>query len=209
MSPLSKTTPTAESAEAHMAERTCLGCRKVLAKDELVRYVVGPDGEILLDYRGRLPGRGTYTCLSVDCLRQAVAKKQFDRVFRGTNRPPDAARLVGDLAEALAAKVDALIGMGRKSGVIVTGSSEVQAALRREPPPALVLLAGDLSAGIGDKLRTLASARQVPLFEGMDKERLGRLVGKGLRSALAVKRGHLAEHLLRELARYKTVSGER
>jgi len=193
-----------------MADRTCLGCRKVLQRDDLVRYVVGPQGEIVLDYRGRLPGRGAYTCIDAGCIRQAVARRQFERAFRGRAQAPEADRLIDDLTDALAVKLESLIGMGRKSGVVVSGTSEVLGALRHEPPPALVVLAEDLSSGIDEKVRTLAAARGVPLYKlaGVSKERLGRLVGKGLRSALVMQRGRLAEHLQRELTRYMTVSGE-
>jgi len=108
-----------------MADRTCLGCRKVLQRDDLVRYVVGPQGEIVLDYRGRLPGRGAYTCIDAGCIRQAVARRQFERAFRGRAQAPEADRLIDDLTDALAVKLESLIGMGRKSGVVVSGTSEV------------------------------------------------------------------------------------
>ncbi|MCK4501931.1 MAG: YlxR family protein, partial [Desulfuromonadales bacterium] len=37
------------------AQRTCIACRETKDKDQLLRYVVAPDGVVLVDYRQRLP----------------------------------------------------------------------------------------------------------------------------------------------------------
>jgi uncharacterized protein len=43
----------------HIPQRTCVGCRKVLAKRELLRLVRTPNG-VVLDPTGKLTGRGVY-----------------------------------------------------------------------------------------------------------------------------------------------------
>lgn len=43
----------------HVPQRTCVGCRTVLAKRQLVRIVRSPDG-VLVDPTGKLAGRGAY-----------------------------------------------------------------------------------------------------------------------------------------------------
>jgi hypothetical protein len=43
----------------HVPQRTCVGCRKVLPKRSLIRIVRTPDG-VLVDLKGKLPGRGAY-----------------------------------------------------------------------------------------------------------------------------------------------------
>ena len=43
----------------HVPQRTCVGCRTVLAKRQLVRIVRTPDG-VLVDPTGKLAGRGAY-----------------------------------------------------------------------------------------------------------------------------------------------------
>ena len=37
--------------------RQCLGCREMKPKRELIRAVRSPEGEISLDFKGKLPGR--------------------------------------------------------------------------------------------------------------------------------------------------------
>jgi predicted RNA-binding protein YlxR (DUF448 family) len=43
----------------HVPQRTCVGCRTVLAKRELIRIVRTPDG-VQVDRTGKLSGRGAY-----------------------------------------------------------------------------------------------------------------------------------------------------
>ena len=43
----------------HVPQRTCIGCREVLAKRTLIRIVRGPDA-VYVDLTGKMPGRGAY-----------------------------------------------------------------------------------------------------------------------------------------------------
>ncbi len=52
-------------------QRTCLGCRTVKPKKELVRVVRTPDGTVIVDPTGKKAGRGAYICLSPECLEKA------------------------------------------------------------------------------------------------------------------------------------------
>lgn len=52
-------------------QRTCLGCRSVKPKKELVRIVRTPDGEVVVDPTGKKSGRGAYICPSLQCLEKA------------------------------------------------------------------------------------------------------------------------------------------
>jgi predicted RNA-binding protein YlxR (DUF448 family) len=52
-------------------QRTCLGCRSVKPKKELVRIVRTPDGEAIVDLTGKKSGRGAYICPNVECLEKA------------------------------------------------------------------------------------------------------------------------------------------
>lgn len=63
-------------------ERTCVGCRTVRPKIEMVRIVRQPDGTVELDTGGKMPGRGAYVCPDENCLDQAVKRKALDRALR-------------------------------------------------------------------------------------------------------------------------------
>ncbi len=189
-------------------QRTCTACRKILDQSLLVRYVLSPHGEILVDYGRKLPGRGVYTCCDTDCLEKAVRSRQFERVFKGRVSITDAKGLQQSLVEQIQQRVANLLGMARKSGDIVSGSRLVLAELGRVPGLSLVLLSEDLSPTIAAKIRYAAEARGISCYVLFDKERMGQLLGKGERSVVALRCGLLAETISHEILRYKRIAGE-
>ena len=62
--------------------RQCLGCREMKPKRELIRAVKSPDGEVSLDFKGKMPGRGAYLCFSRDCLEKAVKNHGLERSLK-------------------------------------------------------------------------------------------------------------------------------
>lgn len=61
-------------------QRTCIGCRQVADKGELVRIVVDGD-RIQLDVSATLPGRGAYVHRASSCF-EAAARGGLNRSFR-------------------------------------------------------------------------------------------------------------------------------
>ena len=61
--------------------RMCTGCGEMKPKQELVRVVKSPEGDISLDLTGRKPGRGAYVCKSIDCLKAARKARRFEKAF--------------------------------------------------------------------------------------------------------------------------------
>ena len=61
--------------------RQCLGCREMKPKKELIRVVRSPQGEVSLDFKGKLPGRGAYVCPNPACLGKARRTKALERAF--------------------------------------------------------------------------------------------------------------------------------
>lgn len=191
----------------HKAQRSCLGCRQVFDQDRLVRYVLSPEGEILVDYRHKLPGRGAYTCLDRSCIESAVKRRQFDRSFGGGLRKIEAEVLNEAVRQQISARILNLLGMARKSGNVISGGNQVMETLGSRSALALVLMASDISAAIGEKVAAKSSAAGVPCFRLFEKETLGRILGKGERSIVAFKQGLLAESVKIELSRYENIVG--
>ncbi|MCK5634406.1 MAG: YlxR family protein [Anaerolineales bacterium] len=55
----------------HEPQRTCIGCRQVLAKRALIRIVRGQDG-VKIDLTGKAPGRGAYVHDLRSCWEKAL-----------------------------------------------------------------------------------------------------------------------------------------
>ena len=189
-------------------QRTCLGCRQIKDQDQLVRFVLSPDGEILADLKGRLPGRGAYLCNDRDCIETAASRKQFDRTFRKACQPVTGGQLVESITEQLLAHLASLLGMARKSAKFVAGSNAVLDALNRKKLLAVVVLAKDISPQIGEKVRRKAEYQKIVTTELFDKVKLGRILGRAERSVVGLPDGKLADAFLKDLLRYQEISGE-
>ena len=57
--------------------RKCLGCMQSFPKKELVRVVKKPDGEVVIDLKGKTSGRGAYVCRNQACLKKAIKAKRL------------------------------------------------------------------------------------------------------------------------------------
>ena len=61
--------------------RQCVGCREMKPKKELIRVVRSPEGQVSLDFKGKLPGRGAYLCPAPACLARAKKSRALERAF--------------------------------------------------------------------------------------------------------------------------------
>jgi hypothetical protein len=62
--------------------RQCIACRQEKSKNELVRVIRTPEGDICIDKTGRKNGRGAYICMSMDCYEKAVKTKAIERSLK-------------------------------------------------------------------------------------------------------------------------------
>lgn len=196
------------SDEERGPQRTCLGCRKAFARNDLLRFVLAPQGELLVDYKGRLPGRGAYTCVDRDCIAEAVRRRQFPRTFKREPLPVADDFITLELSRQIQERICGLLGMARKAHQLLSGSSLVLDRLSAGAPLAFILIASDVSDGIGQKVVGRATNRSVRFYRMFEKEFLGRLLGTGQRSVLALVPGSLAKAIRVELERYQRIAGE-
>lgn len=75
----------------HIPQRTCIGCRTVIAKRELVRIVRTAQG-VVVDPTGKVAGRGAYLHNTRSCWEQAL-KGQISRALRVELTEEDRQRL--------------------------------------------------------------------------------------------------------------------
>ena len=65
-------------------QRQCMGCRERKAKREMIRVVRSPEGNVSLDFGGKMNGRGAYICPDPECLNKAIRSKALDRSLEVT-----------------------------------------------------------------------------------------------------------------------------
>jgi uncharacterized protein len=182
-------------------QRSCLGCREVKPKNELLRFVLDPDSLPVPDIAGKLPGRGAYTCYSRQCLENALVRKQFSRAFKGEAKNPAAAETVALVQRLFAERIAATLALANKAGRAVSGSDKVMESLRRGDA-SLLILAADISAESEAKFRFAAEKNRVEIFRFSVKDQLGTPLGREIRTAVAVSPGAFADKLCSELTRY-------
>src|SRR6202012_1775542 len=62
--------------------RMCAVSREQRPVDELIRFVVGPTGEVVPDLKRKLPGRGLWISASRQAVAEAVRRNQFSKGFK-------------------------------------------------------------------------------------------------------------------------------
>ncbi len=183
-------------------QRTCIGCRQEKGKGELLRYVLDPEGTVVPDLLEKLPGRGAYTCFSRNCVEEAASRKQFARAFKNEVKGAAPRELVDKIVSRLEDRIASYLALANKAGKIVSGSDMVIESIRKGKKIGLAILADDVSSEIGEKVANLAMREGIPCFRILDKDRIGGLLGKGLRSVVAIESGGFVDPLVKELQKY-------
>ena len=65
-------------------QRQCMGCRERKPKRDMIRVVRCTDGNVNLDFGGKMNGRGAYVCPDPECLKKALRSKALDRSLEVT-----------------------------------------------------------------------------------------------------------------------------
>jgi uncharacterized protein len=177
-------------------ERRCLVTQTVRPKSALVRFVIAPDGTVVPDVAGKLPGRGLWLTARRDIVTAAVTKRLFARAARQSVVVDD--DLAERVAGLLALRCRDQIGLARRAGQAVMGFAKVAAALTAGRA-AVLLAAADGAADGREKLRTLAPA--LPLVEQLSSAELGAAFGREHVVHAALAPGRMAEAFLGEAAR--------
>ncbi|MDQ0132303.1 putative RNA-binding protein YlxR (DUF448 family) [Neorhizobium galegae] len=135
-------------------DRTCIVTREAGSPETLIRFVAGPNGQVVPDLKRQLPGRGCWIKAERSLVDRAVQKKLFARALK-TEAKADAD--LGALVDRLlAADLIGMMNMARKASQFVTGATKVDAAVRSGAALA-VFHAADAAA---DGVRKIDQARK-------------------------------------------------
>jgi len=187
-------------------ERRCIATGESGPTDLLVRFVLGPDAQVVPDLAERLPGRGVWLTAERALVDKAVRKKLFSRAFKTQAAVP--ADLADRVEALLAQRLISVIGLARKAGQAVTGFEKVRARLKDGTAGALVQ-ASDGAADGKAKLNRLADGlsgggtKRVPGIEILDSTELGLAFGRDFAIHAALDRGGFADRAIGEAARLR------
>src|SRR5690625_700161 len=180
--------------------RRCLASGERLPQDRLLRFVVGPENELVPDLAARLPGRGLWIRPERALLERAISRGLFARAARAPVRtPPD---LVEHLGAALRRRCQDRLGMSRRAGLAVAGHDKVRSLLEKGAA-AVLLQAADGSPAQRAKLRNLGLGRKPDLdvIEILTAVELGDALGRTPCVHVALLPGGLAERVVLDCTR--------
>lgn len=144
------------SKERDDVERKCIVTGEVQPKAGLIRFVVGPDNQVVPDVLDKLPGRGMYVTADRAAL-DAAHKGQFSRSAKQAVTVPDG--LIDEIERQLARRVVDLIALARKAGLAVCGFEKVKGWLAGGERVRVLVQASDGSERGKTKLWTPEGAR--------------------------------------------------
>ena len=141
--------------------RTCIVTRALRPPEDLVRFVVGPDGSIVPDIARKLPGRGVWVTCHREVVHGAVEKSVFARSLRRkVNVDPSLATLVDRL---LIRRALERLSICNKAGLVLCGAGKVNSWMETGADGALVQAADaspDGLAKVARKYRAICAAAQ-------------------------------------------------
>ena len=179
----------------HEPERSCIVTRVVKPKEELIRFVVGPNATLVPDIDGKLPGRGLYVSASRLTIAEAIAKRAFSRAAQTQVKIPDG--LVATIETQLSRRVAEALSLARKAGQVITGFEKVEGAVNRGIVEALIH-AEDAGS---DGLKKL-SHYHGPTFSQLPRTLLSEVLGRENAVHAAVTHGPAAAFFIQTARRF-------
>jgi predicted RNA-binding protein YlxR (DUF448 family)/ribosomal protein L30E len=170
--------------------RRCIVSGERLAKERMVRCVVGPEGVVVPDVAAALPGRGLWLTARRDIVALATKKRAFDRAAKRSVKVPE--DLADRIEALLAGRCRDAIGLARRSGRAVAGFEKVAQAVR-SGQIGLLLAASD---GAENGRRKVAGmARSLPIVAVLTASELGAAFGREHVVHAALGSGPLADRV--------------
>ena len=195
--------------------RLCAVTRSQHPVEELVRFVLGPDGMIVPDLARRLPGRGVWVEASRQALAEAVRRKVFARSLQQTVTVPD--DLPGQVEQLLARRLAEAISLANKAGLLIAGFAKVDDLIGQGRATVLIQaadaaadgaakLARKFEAVVGPERAAEATVAELP------GEQLDLAIGRSNVVHAAASGGGAAQRILEEarrLRRYRSGDPQR
>jgi len=183
-------------------ERKCIATGETQSKTGLIRFVVGPDAQIVPDVLEKLPGRGIWVSADRDALELAVKKGLFARSAKQPVTVPDG--LIDQVERQLARHVVDLIALARKSGRAVAGFEKVKGWLADGKAKVLFQASDGSERGKG-KLWTPEGGRW---FGVLTSSEMGLAFGRESVIHGALAAGGLATRVVEEATRLSGLRGK-
>ena len=176
-------------------ERKCIATGETQPKQGLIRFVMGPESQVVPDVFGKLPGRGVYVTASREALDLAVKKRLFARGFKAPVTLPDS--LADEVERQTLRRLVDLLSLARKSGQAVGGYEKVKDWLGKEHATVLI----QASDGSGRGKSKLSTPHRGSFIGCLTADELGMAFGRQTMIHAALASGGLSKRVVDEAQR--------
>jgi predicted RNA-binding protein YlxR (DUF448 family) len=195
--------------ESALRERRCIASGDIAPEDRLVRFVVSPDGEVVPDLDGKLPGRGLWLTADAKAFAKALAKNDFSKAAK--TKVTARSDLLEHVERLLTARLLSDLGMARRAGLVDSGFDQVVRALDKKIPPVVFFHACD---GAEDGYRKIFAALHSRELSGetigiLSRDELSLALGKENVVHAAIRPSALANRLVLNAKRLAGLRGSR
>ncbi len=180
-------------------DRKCIATGEVHPKYGLIRFVAGPDNEVVPDILGKLPGRGIYVSADRAAIDKAASKGLFARSAKMPLKAPE--DLAKEVERQLARRVVDLISLQRKAGKAVAGFEKVKSWLQMEEAEVLI----QAMDGSGRGKSKLSTPHYGSYIGWLTADELGLAFGRQTVIHGALASGGLTQRVVEEAQRLKGV----
>jgi predicted RNA-binding protein YlxR (DUF448 family) len=194
----------------HEPERTCIVSRTVLPAAELIRFVIGPDRQVVPDLKHKLPGRGVWVTAQADMVEEALKRRLFSRAFKEEVKV--SAMLAEDIGQALRNDLRQSLALANKAGMVISGFSKVESAISEKPLAALIHAAEAAEDGkrkLANQLRKRlgGAISGFPVIQDLSNDELDLALGRSHVIHAALVAGAGSDGFLNRWRRYRFYGG--
>jgi len=184
------------------AVRACALTRARRPKEELIRFVLGPDGVIVPDLKEKLPGRGVWLTAAKDIVADAAKRNVFARALKTEAKIPQ--DLAEEVEKRLAEAAISALSLANKAGEAVFGNAKVEEAIAKGSVLALIHAkeaAEDGCRKLDGKARGMRDGGPIPTIRVFAAGELGLASGRTNVIHAALIQGGAARNVLAAASR--------
>jgi predicted RNA-binding protein YlxR (DUF448 family) len=194
----------------HEPERTCIVTREAKAPAELIRFVLGPDSQVVPDLKHKLPGRGVWITARSNLVEEAAKRRLFSRAFKTEAKAPET--LAKDIERLLRDDLRQGLSLANKAGTVITGFHKVESAITDKPIVALIHAAEAADDGrrkLANQLRKRldGAISGFPVVQDLSNDELDLALGRSHVIHAALVAGAGSDGFLNRWHRYRTFCG--
>ena len=186
--------------------RLCAVSRSQKPIEDLIRFVLGPEGTIVPDLARRLPGRGVWVEARRDRVEAAVRQRVFARSLR--RQVVAAEDLASQVERLMARRLAEAISLARKAGLLVVGFTRVDDLIERGRAVLLIHAADagkDGAARLSRKFEALPGGNRATqaIVTDLTGQQLDLAIGRSNVVHAAASGGGASRRILEEAARLR------